>query len=260
MAGYHTANVGNLVFQRGRPPTPIVNIALVLPKGPAKRKVVSTAHKPGDTPSPDLVEKIRSLRATGASLHEIARECGVSHTTVCRRTKDILPPDNGWKSGAHASRFSLGKIQRMRRAGFTYREIADDVGAAQGTIWNLLNERTPENRRGGRGRTHRMLQVVRRITGVQQDEIRNQKTERPVRSSFRVSRARHIVFWILVKRHSLSYPRAGLTLRGFDHTSVLHGVRRVEEVMRRQSINPDVSTERLIAALWAADWSHRKAA
>lgn len=260
MAGYQTAAVGNLILQRGRPPTPVVNIALVrrpeemTPSGHKARR-----HK-NQPLSEALIAGIRAERALGHSASEIGKKFGVTHTTVLAHTKDVPPPEGGWKTGYRTTRFNLAKAQRMQRAGFTYEEIAEDFGTLRGSIWNLLNKRTGKSALGGDGRTSRVLRAVSQGTGISQKLLVRGKNDEQDRPDKDVSRARHIVFWLMSRRRKMTAQAIGDALRGFDQSSVRHGARRVAEVVALNEISPELPMRKFAAAVWAADWPARNAA
>jgi hypothetical protein len=258
MAGFQTAAVGNITVQRGRPPMPVVNIDLVRSRPVEKAAPVKQGR--GVRISPEAVAAIRAQRSLGRSLHEIAQEFGVAHMSVHRHTKDIPEPECGWKTGKHESRLPQAKIQRMRRAGFTFAEIAEDVGASQSAVYYQLNDRPRDHRRGRSGKTSRLLQHVFRTTGIPQSVLRHPKTAGRSRLSDDVSRARHIVFWMLVRRKGFSFPKAGRALGGFDHTTILNGCKRVDALIAHLGLELPQDSREAVARLWSADWPARKAA
>jgi len=257
MVGFHLPSTGNISLQRGRPPTPVVDIRLVRPAFISPGDVSPIKRKQGERVTVKTIAFMRQERAKGRSLHEIASDCGVAHMTVHRHTKDLPEPEGGWKTGARETRFPLAKAQRMRRAGFTYEEIAEEFGSCKGAMWNLLNERTPENRKGGSGKTCRLMQIVTRASGIHQKLIRRDRLGGRTRTTLDVGRARHIMFWMLVRRQKMSLPKAGAAMRGFDHTSVLHGVRRVDRLIADLSLDPETPPEKLIPVLWKSDWKRK---
>lgn len=52
---------------------------------------------------------------------------------------------------------------------------------------------------------------------------------RSKRRSAKVARPRQVAMYLLRDLTSLSFPRIGLRLGGFDHTTVIHGVKAVEK-------------------------------
>lgn len=53
-----------------------------------------------------------------------------------------------------------------------------------------------------------------------------------------VALARHVAMFRVHKRHNLSLPQIGKLFGGRDHTTVLHGVRRIEAMIASGEIEP----------------------
>lgn len=122
-------------------------------KRPRRKRVVSP--EPVKVPRSDLltlevIAETRERRAEGQSLRIIADALKVSQRSVYNYTRDVPPPDGKWPDGRHKSRHPIVKMQRMLRAGFSYREIGEEIGVRKGMVWNLLNPRPRLNR--GRAR------------------------------------------------------------------------------------------------------------
>lgn len=97
----------------------------------------------------------------------------------------------------------------------------------------------------------RLLSRVARATGVTVTDIRSER--RPVD----VVKARQIVFYVARTMTTYSLPEIGRRCGGRDHTTVLHGVRRVQAVVDRLNIKLPKSRVALAKVLWAADWTAR---
>lgn len=94
----------------------------------------------------------------------------------------------------------------------------------------------------------RMMSMVGFITGVLQIEIRSQ------RRTGDVVKARQILFYICKTYTLHSLPEIGRRVGGKDHTTVLHGVRRVQDAI--QFCNIEISDDPITMAsrLWSAKW------
>lgn len=260
MAGYQTAASGNLILQRGRPPTPVVDISLVCRPSALTQSGHKIRRHKNQPLSDALIAGIREDRAKGFSANEVGKKFGVTHTTVLVHTRDIPPPEGGWKTGYRKTRFNLPKAQRMRRAGFSYAEIAEEFGTVRGAVWNLLNKRTGKSALGGDGRTARILRAVSEATGVDRKLLIRRKQDAEVRPDKDVSRARHIVFWLMARRREMPAQAVGACLRGFDQSSIRHGVYRVDEVLASNDLKSDLPLRKFASAVWAAKWPARNAA
>lgn len=74
------------------------------------------------------------------------------------------------------------------------------------------------------------------------------------RNVARVSRARQIAYWLAAKRAGASYHQIAARLGRRHHTSVMHGVRRVQAVIDARLVFPTDDLCRTAYAMWAADW------
>lgn len=265
MAGFQTAAVGNITVQRGRPAAPMVDIRLVrpviIPHGrvtpPEKRP---DGMRPYTTVTTTMRKEMRERRAAGESKAAIAKALGVTPPTVLRHTRDIAPPEGGWQTGGHHSEVPIEGIKRMRRAGFTWAEIGENYGVSASAAWRRVNEPIRTRATGNsRKPINRVLQRLSRVTGIHQSDIRRERAEDPRRSTADIARARHILFWMLVRRFKMSTPVAAKSTGGFDHTSVIFGVRRVDRVLDDHGICREQYPTTLIKALWSADWAARTA-
>lgn len=68
-------------------------------------------------------------------------------------------------------------------------------------------------------------------------------------------RARHLYFWIARKFTGLSLPQIGMISGGRDHTTVLHGCRRVDRLIQAENVEVIDDPMVMIHRLWTTDWS-----
>lgn len=94
----------------------------------------------------------------------------------------------------------------------------------------------------------RMLSMVSFVTGVLQIEMRSERRSAPV------SKARQILFYICKAYTIHSLPEIGRRVGDKDHTSVLHGVRRVQDAMEFCDIEFSDDPMVMASRLWAAEW------
>ncbi|MBX3088127.1 MAG: hypothetical protein KF742_06525 [Cryobacterium sp.] len=67
------------------------------------------------------------------------------------------------------------------------------------------------------------------------------------------ARARQIAYWLILQFCGATLNEIGQALGGKDHTTVLHGVRRVNAVVARLQLD-GLSPEGFAQILWDADW------
>lgn len=94
----------------------------------------------------------------------------------------------------------------------------------------------------------RMLSMVSFVTGVLQIEMRSERRSAPV------SKARQILFYICKSYTLHSLPEIGRRIGDKDHTSVLHGVRRVQDAIEFCDIEFSDDPMVMASRLWAAEW------
>lgn len=94
----------------------------------------------------------------------------------------------------------------------------------------------------------RMLSMVSFVTGVLQIEMRSERRSAPV------SKARQILFYICKSYTLHSLPEIGRRIGDKDHTSVLHGVRRVQDAIKFCNIQFSDDPMVMASRLWAAEW------
>jgi hypothetical protein len=271
MAGFQTMNMPRPVFGNGKPAAPTVDIRLVRPSGhlpplPSAYPILATPPtaiglRPKSYITTAMVKDMRARRARGESRAKIAKAVGGSEGAVQYHTDDVPPPEGGWSSGGHKSIASFEAIMRMRRAGFTYAEIGENYGLSASAIYYRVNrKRHVVPRTVKEAAIARNLQQVCRVSGLRATDIRRGEDFHAGRRADDIARARHILFWILRRKRMVSLKAAGLALGGFDHSSVHHGVMRVDRVVAALGISADLEMMVLIRALWSADWSVSRAA
>jgi chromosomal replication initiator protein len=67
--------------------------------------------------------------------------------------------------------------------------------------------------------------IVSRYYGITRERLKSRQRTIPV------VRPRQIVMYLAKEHTKLSLPQIGTQLAGLDHTTVLHGVRRIRELM-----------------------------
>lgn len=75
-----------------------------------------------------------------------------------------------------------------------------------------------------------VLELVSDHTGVSEASIMEKDRRR------HIARARHIAMWLIRETTGLSMPVIGRRLGGLDHTTVLNGVCKVEQLMREDTV------------------------
>ena len=87
------------------------------------------------------------------------------------------------------------------------------------------------------------------ITGFSRAHIKSDRRE------VAVVKARCIVYWLAKHFTRESLPSIGRRIGGKDHTTVLHGVRKVERVVARLNLRPTVEDpEQWAELLWGTKW------
>jgi hypothetical protein len=95
----------------------------------------------------------------------------------------------------------------------------------------------------------RLTSIVAKATGVSFTDLRSP------RRMGEVSKARQILFFVARVHTSFSLPEIARRVGGKNHTSVLHGVRKVQAIVDRLNIKlPDDPAE-MVEVLWTLDWS-----
>jgi len=267
VAGYIPFQFVRPIMHRGPVPMPVVDIALIRPvEAPEPVEVAAVPPSSGPVAVRDpalraytgvttsMVREMRDRRAAGQSLSVIAKAVGVTDPTVRRYTKDIAPPEGGWSNGGHHTKLPMDAVRRMRRAGFTYKEIGENFSCCPTSIWRLLNQ--PRRSTAGRRKpVHRSLEQVSRVTGYTAAQIRKDREGCGGRSKGEIAKARAILFWLVIRKRRVSSVNAGRSLGGFNHTSALHAVKRVDAVIAHAGISTEGMVTTLVRQLWAFDWS-----
>jgi hypothetical protein len=91
-----------------------------------------------------------------------------------------------------------------------------EYGPFTGKIHTIGNSRIP---------VKNLLRLICELSGQNEMAIKSGRRDRPA------VRARQTLYWLCKHFTPLSLPQIGRRLGGKDHTSVLHGVRRIEEVL-----------------------------
>lgn len=108
---------------------------------------------------------------------------------------------------------------------------------------------TPERRAGTAPlRGLDCLKVIEAVTGMPVSALIG-KTRKP-----EVVKARQIAAWLIVTFAKKSLPLTGRMLGGQDHTTVLHGCRRVRYAMRDLKLRRLDDAVAMATALWVATW------
>lgn len=95
-----------------------------------------------------------------------------------------------------------------------------------------------------------LVRLVPEVTGVHAADLRSERRNAPI------VKARQILYWLARRYTQHSLPRIGEKAGGRDHTSVLHGIRRVDAVIAMLGLAPESGDDaRAWAhALWSASW------
>ena len=255
MAGYQTIEALRPILHRGPPPAPVVNRALVRPNEvvtPSKR----TGRPRGAPLSPDVIAEIIARREKGESQRFIAAALGCSAPAVRKHSAHVPPPPGGWKPSRPPSiKRNKPFAERLRRAGFTYLEIAEELGCCESQAYYLLNRRRFVGIKSSP--MSRLVQSVARATGISCAQLRKDRDEPGGRADPRIGKARHILFWLGKNRlEKNTLQGIGRSLGGFDHSSIIHGLKRADAVIAAYSdIKTDGPAVRVARALWQADWA-----
>lgn len=93
------------------------------------------------------------------------------------------------------------------------------------------------------------LRIVCAVTGISANDIKG-----PRRLAEMV-KARQIAMFLMVRIGKRSTPETGRFLGGRDHTTVMHGWRRVDGVLRARHIADLSDSVEVAQRLWDADWT-----
>jgi hypothetical protein len=97
-----------------------------------------------------------------------------------------------------------------------------------------------------------IVAVVSAISGVQQNDLLS------ARRNEIVSRARQVVFWLCGRFTNRSLPDIGRRVGGRDHTTVLHGKRRVQVAVDSIPAPAEDTPEAWARALLSVEWPKYK--
>lgn len=95
---------------------------------------------------------------------------------------------------------------------------------------------------------HGMMQMVAFITGIPPLQLKSP------RRTADVAKARQILFYLCKAYTRFSLPEIGKRTGGKDHTTVLHGVRRVQDTMNFLNIEAADNSVEMASVLWASEW------
>ncbi len=240
MSGYQPFETLRPIVVSGPPVMPVVNRALVRPETERER----------------LIRQAVEMRQDRVSTYEIARRLKVSRNFVCWNTRHIPEPEEGWQDGRRTTRFNREKAARMHRAGFSYAEIGEDLGCSASNVWGLLNGYPKGGKHGVQRFTRRYELIMERTTGIPSAKLRRHDniSGRSHRGDAAQTKARAILYWLIRRHQNRSLPVIGRALGGFDHTSILWGCRRVDDVIAHLNLIVDPRPGRAARQLWRADW------
>lgn len=93
-----------------------------------------------------------------------------------------------------------------------------------------------------------VLRSVSHMTGVSVERLKSE------RRTGEIVKARHIAFFVIRRFTGRSFPQIGKAFGDRDHTTVLHGCRRVEFIVGKSGRPVEDTVEAWIGHLWALDW------
>jgi hypothetical protein len=260
MAGFQTMEMPRPRFSTGVPQAPRVDIRLV---GRKELPIQINPRSGLALVTPALIAKIRKLRSAGVAHSAIVTACNTSRRVVARHTKDIAAPEGGFPSGYLRLPFNVAKAQRMKRAGFSYREIAEDQGVHRNTAVKYLRRASglPDwKEKHVKSAATRAMPDVYILTGLSRKDIFRDPSAGRTTNRPDIVKARHLVFWLLHRRLDMTCTEVAAFLGGFDHSTVLHGVQRVEAAAVALKIKLDGSRMGAFRRLWVGSWPARNAA
>lgn len=226
-------------------------VALPAPEIKPKRKITFRATR-------SLIAKMREMRAAGGSYRDIGKELGCDRHTVRRYANDIPPPPGGFKIGRHTPTLPREAIMKRFQAGYSFADIDRHFELCHGVSWKLIS-RTLRERSRPRKSINRIVCLVEAVTKLSWLQLGRPATHHH-KGSTRLGRARHILFWLIRRELSdVSYLTMARELGGFDHTSCLYGVRRVDRAIKALEIDPATPALKIARLLWKLDWPERTA-
>lgn len=249
MAGYQTLEALRPILHRGPPAAPVVDVGLVRPKG-------GFVSKQGRRTPTWVIAEMVERRKAGEPVSTIAAAVGVSTFTVLYHTKGVQAPIDGWSTpwtgGNRRKReINVEFAKRLRRCGFSWAEIGQELGVAD----SIVRERLGVRHRTRKPATdlEKAKRRVARLMGVP-----SQKMMRDLEQSGRapqvISRARMILFWVCRNRLGMANSEIGSQLGGFDRDMVGYCVRRVDLAMAAAQLPADAPVGRITRMLIDAEW------
>lgn len=241
MAGYQTIEALRPILHEGPPAAPVVD-RMRLYKPPSHR-----------SPTAQQIKAMQAMRAAGISIPTTAKQTGFSQATVRRYTKNVTPPPGGWADGSRTSKLeaSRAKVERLRRAGFTWDELAEEFGCAESTVRRFLKVSRPKPSAMTPMRI--IVRAVRQTTGVPGPLIRRYD-DRGGKVTQQIARARHITFWLGSRKAGLRQSDIAERLGGFDLRTVSRGIAIADHVARRLPITDEMQNGRIARLMWQAEW------
>lgn len=93
--------------------------------------------------SSDDIARMRSMRQDGATLHQIAAEFGLHHTTVMHHLNESHPIGDNWHWLMSPHEIRTGQV--MRASGASYAEIARALHHNKPTVQRTLLSQRAQN-------------------------------------------------------------------------------------------------------------------
>lgn len=241
MAGYQTIEALRPILHKGPPATPVLDRLLF--------------YKPRYANSPKLhqVQRMIEMRRQGDSTRKIAEALGFGRATVRRVTKDVAAPVGGWPSWSHPPRYSREKAARMHRAGFTYAEIAEDLGCHKATVHYLVTGYRRAAVRRPPSDFRKIARCILTTTGVGGNQLRRSSDSGP-KVCVEVARARHIAWWVAARWLGRKQVDISAGYGGFNPKTVSRGIVEVDAVAEKLNIPVSAPIGTVVRMLWQAEW------
>ncbi|MCJ2085533.1 hypothetical protein MKK88_05925 [Methylobacterium sp. E-005] len=250
MAGYQTIEALRPILHRGPPVMPVVSRDLVRPQ-----KLLSGLYRKNGVPDA-IKARIAEMRREGASYRQIRIALGVSFCTAHRYGQHVLPKNGLMRSGWHNAatpRKPKGNAfaERLHRSGFSYREIADELGVCYSQAYYIINPRLGQRTKE---RQCKMLERVSVVSGIGAKDLRKDGTA-DYRGHGDRSKARHLLFWLLRRyRTELSLAAIGKRCGGFDRRTVQDGIKRADLAAQSLILPYDLPPLTAARRLWQVEW------
>lgn len=241
MAGYQTIEALRPILHKGPPATPVLDRLLF--------------YKPRYQSSPKLhhVQRMIELRKQGVSTQKISELTGFGRTCVRRVTRDVPAPANGWGNGAKPSSYNREKAQRMRRAGFTVTEVAEDLRCCRSTVHKIVTGYQRKHLRKPPSEICRVIRSIRTLTGITSGQLRH-TDERGAKVALDIAKARHILFWVAVRRLGMKQVDVAAALDGYHVKTISRGVAAAGNVADKLTIPESAPFGIVVRMLWQAEW------